>query len=84
MTSKERQRNFVLELRALTMKYGVAVHGCGCCGSPYLEPEADVTDDRAGYAIETDDWTNLRWVDPSDSRVWLMNKDEIIQEEKQP
>ena len=27
---------FLAELSALTVKYGVEVGGCGCCGSPFL------------------------------------------------
>lgn len=35
-TQAERQDKFLVELTKLTMKYGVAIGGCGCCGSPYL------------------------------------------------
>jgi len=27
---------FLKELSALTLKYKVRIHGCGCCGSPFL------------------------------------------------
>lgn len=27
---------FLDELAKLTNKYGIAIGGCGCCGSPYL------------------------------------------------
>ena len=27
---------FLKGLAALTSKYGIAIGGCGCCGSPYL------------------------------------------------
>ena len=29
-------QEFLLELSALTKKYGIAIHGCGCCGSPMI------------------------------------------------
>jgi hypothetical protein len=35
-TKEERQDKFLAELTKLTMKYGVAIGGCGCCGSPFL------------------------------------------------
>jgi hypothetical protein len=32
----ENQVQFLLGLRELTLKYGVEIAGCGCCGSPFL------------------------------------------------
>lgn len=32
-----RVENFSKELSDLTKKYGIAIGGCGCCGSPYLD-----------------------------------------------
>ena len=33
---KERVEEFLLELSELAKKYGIAIHGCGHCGSPSL------------------------------------------------
>lgn len=36
----ENEKEFLAELSKLSNKYKVAIAGCGCCGSPYLQ---DVT-----------------------------------------
>lgn len=33
----ERLENFLKELSELTKKYNIAISGCGCCGSPYID-----------------------------------------------
>ena len=33
----DRVENFLKELAELTKKYDIAIGGCGCCGSPYLD-----------------------------------------------
>lgn len=33
----ERLENFLKELAELTKKYNIAIGGCGCCGSPYID-----------------------------------------------
>lgn len=37
-TEEERQEKFIAELTKLTKKYGIAIGGCGCCGSPWVTP----------------------------------------------
>lgn len=37
MERKEKLYRFLMELTALTKKYDIAIKGCGCCGSPWLE-----------------------------------------------
>lgn len=32
-----RLENFLKELAELTKKYNIAIRGCGCCGSPYID-----------------------------------------------
>jgi hypothetical protein len=49
---------FLAELSALTMKYGVVVAGCGCCGSPYLY-DSNVL----GRYIVDGSGDNLEWKD---------------------
>ena len=39
MTPKE--SDFLTELEILTRKHGIAIGGCGCCGSPWLEELSD-------------------------------------------
>lgn len=38
----DRVEKFLEELSELTKKYNVAISGCGCCSSPYLDVEADL------------------------------------------
>ena len=33
----ERLEIFLKELAELTKKYNIAIRGCGCCGSPYID-----------------------------------------------
>jgi len=56
-----RRRAFMLELRELTIKHGISIGGCGCCSSPYLDYEADTSDERAGYALLEGDDGELTW-----------------------
>jgi hypothetical protein len=34
--NEEKVKEFLSELSALTQKFGIAIHGCGCCGSPIV------------------------------------------------
>ncbi|WP_026949135.1 hypothetical protein [Alloalcanivorax xenomutans] len=65
----ENERRFLAGLEKLTRDTGVAVDGCGCCGSPYLTEIPAGQPIEAGYAYgrqltwvspEDDDWAN--WV----------------------
>lgn len=47
----ENVRQFLVDLTALTKKYGLAIGGCGCCGSPWLEP-IDVSNEKSGYIYD--------------------------------
>ncbi|MFU0240394.1 hypothetical protein ACKI1J_32235 [Streptomyces scabiei] len=40
-TSAESVTAFLQDLSALTEKYGLVIAGCGCCGSPWLNPAAE-------------------------------------------
>lgn len=37
----ERLENFLKELDELTKKYNIAIGGCGCCGSPWVDDFRD-------------------------------------------
>jgi hypothetical protein len=41
---------FLKELSELSVKHGLFIHGCGCCGSPYIVTAADF--DRWGWSKE--------------------------------
>lgn len=70
-----RRLAFILELNELTRKHGVSVCGCGCCGSPWLNEDADVSDERAGYGETV---SGLRWIAPSDEYSWTQYSAGII------
>lgn len=36
MNNKEKLNKFLEELSELSNKYGFAIGGCGCCGSPWV------------------------------------------------
>jgi len=64
-TDKERQ--FLIGLEKLTRETGVAVVGCGCCGSPSLENLTDAErHPAAGYGkgggVASSD---VAWISPS-------------------
>lgn len=39
----EQAHEFLKELTALTHKYKIVIGGCGCCGSPHINPLDDET-----------------------------------------
>lgn len=61
------QLEFVKELEKLTKKYGVAIEGCGCCGSPYLKNISVDSDPEWGFYTYSSDleagFDNLWWCD---------------------
>lgn len=64
------QINFLLGLRELTLKYGIAIGGCGCQGSPSLyEIEVNELSAEGGYMTEEepgyeDQVSNVRFIQP--------------------
>jgi len=66
----EKEREFLIGLEQLTRKTGIAIGGCGCCGSPFLL-EAEITSDKSGYGRRTksdatSDADYIGWIDPTD------------------
>lgn len=59
MAEQERVGAFLADLAELSMKYGLAVGGCGCCGSPWIgwlpEPNMDgsILVSRLEFDVET-------------------------------
>ena len=76
MSDEERMNAFLSDLRALTIKHGVAIAGCGCCGSPFLEAGVDVSDSRAGYVHEHG--SDVMWVAPSNAYHFDKRSSEIV------
>ena len=75
MTDEQRKQQFLFELAELTRKHGISIGGCGCCGSPWLNLNADVSDPRAGYSMCEGD--QLKWISPGNVRDWERYQDEI-------
>jgi len=62
----EKEAAFLIELSELTRKHGIAVGGCGCCGSPFLNDEIS-TAPEAGYGYAG--FADFCWIQP-DSYEW--------------
>ncbi|GJM43472.1 MAG: hypothetical protein DHS20C21_03140 [Gemmatimonadota bacterium] len=45
------QEKFLDELAALTIKYGIEIDGCGCCGSPFLY---EVDAEKGRYEVDSE------------------------------
>lgn len=63
----QNEKDFIKELEQLSRKYKIAVGGCGCCGSPYLDAlKSEAIHDGAGYSYED----RLMWISKDDSYDW--------------
>jgi hypothetical protein len=49
----KRREAFAAALTKLSMKHGIIVGGCGCCGSPFLTEATD--EERSGRYVVSDD-----------------------------
>lgn len=52
---------FMLGLEELTRRTGIAVGGCGCCGSPYLVDAEQHTEANSRYIYDADDSNEVEW-----------------------
>lgn len=61
----EKEREFLIGLEELTRRTGIAVVGCGCCGSPGLDHlQDDEFPPEAGYGHES--MRDFEWIAPGD------------------
>ena len=56
---------FMADLTTLSRKHGVFIHGCGCCGSPVIQPFSDefwgMDINGVGYAVRSVGGDFLAW-----------------------
>ena len=57
--TKNKIDNFIKELAALTIKYGIEIGGCGCCGSPWLNDIGTPIDWESKYLNKKEIGNNL-------------------------
>jgi hypothetical protein len=68
-TENERKVEFLIGLARLSRETGIAIGGCGCCGSPSLDAlDPEELDERAGYGYGHAG--EVSWISPSDSYNW--------------
>ena len=60
--TQEQTAAFLVELAALTIKHGIKIGGCGCCGSPFLDP-TDAKDGAYEHSNDPSNGPNLCWSD---------------------
>lgn len=76
-TEEQRKIDFLIGLANLTRQTGIAVYGCGCCGSPDLIAlEHAAMDERAGYGYG--DNGEVVWISPADSYDWEKLSESIV------
>jgi hypothetical protein len=69
----DKQRAFLTELRELTLKHGLLISGCGCCGSPYLEEVQEARDNFGSYTCD-ERGENVEWLSPSNRSEYEQEK----------
>lgn len=72
------QIEFLLGLRELTLKYGVSIAGCGCCGSPFLLDKELTEESAQGGYNATSGGEEVCFIQPSDNYGWKHHRDALI------
>lgn len=64
------QRQFLIELRDISLRNKVIISGCGCCGSPFLEDKDEISP-QGGYYSASGPSDSITWLQPleTDSRT---------------
>lgn len=74
-TEDERKLDFLIGLAKLSRETGIAIGGCGCCGSPSIDAmKPEELDERAGYGYSGE----VSWISPSDSNKWKRFADSVV------
>lgn len=55
-----RSQEFMRGLTALSMKHGISIKGCGCCGSPFC---CEIEAGKHGEYVFQGDSSDLQWVE---------------------
>lgn len=72
------EEEFLIGLEKLTRVTGIAIAGCGCCGSPSLvELEKNSLHKEAGYCNAS----NVMWVSKNDEYDWGEYSNNIIKQQ---
>ncbi len=69
--NRQAEKEFLHGLKELTLKTGISIEGCGCCGSPYLvelNKESLTQDSRYGYGYANE----VIWI--SSTQQWHLEK----------
>lgn len=73
----ENERKFLIGLEKLTRETGIAISGCGCCGSPFMSSvEKKELSENAGYGFGYGD--SITWISPDDEYNWEEYSGSII------
>lgn len=68
-TEDERKVEFLIGLAKLSRETGIAIGGCGCCGSPSIDAlKPEELEARAGYGYGY--MNEVSWISPSNSYNW--------------
>jgi len=69
------KKSFMVGLEKLSRETGIVIWGCGCCNSPEMLEDADMSK-LAGYGFG--DNGQLKWITPADVYDWAHYSDTII------